>query len=86
MNALADAGLQCIGLKGWEFRKLYPVPAMRQMSNLDILVNLNAFGTIKAAMEGIGYRGGVKGNLRQAFKFSIFRKPGIMRQDIEATQ
>ena len=60
LNALADAGLRCIGLKGWELRNLYPDFTMRQMSDLDILVNPYSFGAISAVMKKMGYRGGTK--------------------------
>ena len=47
---------------------------MRQMSDLDILVNPYAFGTIKAAMEGIGYYGGAN---EPPGKHDSFRKKEV---------
>lgn len=38
LKALSEAGLNCIGLKGWELRNFYPKKYMRQMADLDILV------------------------------------------------
>jgi len=58
LHALSDAGLSCIALKGWELRKLYPVPTMRQMADLDILVKPYNFAAIKAAMEKLGFSSG----------------------------
>ena len=58
LRALSEAGLSCIALKGWELRKLYPEPTMRQMADLDILVRPYDFEKIKAVMDGLGYSSG----------------------------
>lgn len=55
LKALSDAGFNCIALKGWELRKLYPEPTMRQMADLDILVRPYEYGRIKAVMNQLGY-------------------------------
>ncbi len=55
LKALSDAGMHCIALKGWELRKLYPEPTMRQMADLDILVKPYDHRSIKAVMERLGY-------------------------------
>ena len=55
LKALSDAGFNCIALKGWELRKLYPEPTMRQMADLDILVRPNEYGRIKAVMKQLDY-------------------------------
>lgn len=55
LQALSVARLSCIVLKGWELRKLYPQPTMRQMADLDILVKPYDFGIIKTVMEKLGF-------------------------------
>ena len=80
IKALARAGLNCIALKGWELRKLYPDPTMRQMADLDILVHPYDFNTIKTTMEGIGYKGGSECTwkhdcfTRREIKFEIHKR------------
>lgn len=53
--AFNEAGLDCIGLKGWEMRKLYPQITMRQMADLDILVRDYDYKTLKNIMTKLGY-------------------------------
>lgn len=55
LERLAQAGFQCIMLKGWEMRKLYPDHTMRQMADLDILVRPYQYNRIKSVMEGLNY-------------------------------
>ncbi|MBQ7437657.1 MAG: nucleotidyltransferase family protein [Oscillospiraceae bacterium] len=55
MTALRAAGLDCIGLKGWETRKLYPQETMRQMADLDILVRPYHFKQIADIMRGLKF-------------------------------
>ena len=55
LNALSDAGFDCIALKGWELKKLYPRSNMRQMADLDILVRPYEYRRIKAIMEKLGF-------------------------------
>ena len=55
LSSLSDAGLDCIGLKGWELRKMYPEPNMRQMSDLDILIRPYDYNRIKEVMVNLGY-------------------------------
>ena len=57
LRALSDAGMDCIGLKGWEMRKFYPNSGMRQMSDLDILISPYHFPSVKNVMEQIGFTG-----------------------------
>lgn len=58
LQKLGAAGFQCIALKGWEMRKLYPDQTMRQMADLDILVRPYRFDRIKAIMEELGFASG----------------------------
>ena len=55
LTELSNDGMDCIALKGWELRKLYPEPTMRQMSDLDILVKPYDYSRIKAVMERLDY-------------------------------
>lgn len=55
LKVLSEAGLKCIGLKGWELRNLYPKKHMRQMADLDILVSPYQFNKIKTLMLALGY-------------------------------
>lgn len=57
LAALSDAGMNCIALKGWEIRKLYPNMNSRQMADLDILVKPYNYASVKKTMEKLGYRG-----------------------------
>lgn len=55
LRAFNEAGLDCIALKGWEMRKLYPEITMRQMADLDILVRDYDYKTLKNIMTKLGY-------------------------------
>ena len=56
LNALSDAGFDCIALKGWELQKLYPRSNMRQMADIDILVRPYDYKRIKTVMKDLGFR------------------------------
>ncbi len=56
LSAFNQAGMDCIALKGWELRKLYPKPQMRQMVDLDILIRPYHYSAVKEAMERLGYQ------------------------------
>ena len=52
----ADAkGLDCIPLKGFLLRQLYPTPMMRSMTDLDVLVRNMDRQDVRLWMEGMGY-------------------------------
>ncbi len=55
LQQLNSAGIDCIALKGWELRKLYPKTNMRQMADLDILVREYDYPTIKILMTEMGF-------------------------------
>lgn len=55
LNALSEAGMSCIALKGWEMRKLYPKSAPRQMVDLDILVFPYDYSRIESSMKKLGF-------------------------------
>ena len=52
IDTFADAGVDCIALKGWELRKLYPLPFMRQMADVDIFIRPYDYLQLKKMMEG----------------------------------
>jgi len=56
LTALGNAGLNCIALKGWELRKLYPNMQMRSMADLDILVNPYDYKSILNVFTSLGYK------------------------------
>ncbi len=57
LDALSGEGFDCIPLKGWELRRLYPDGVGRQMADLDILIRPYQFGQLKKAMERVGFTG-----------------------------
>ena len=57
LNKMNELGYQCIALKGWELRQMYPHDNMRQMADIDILFYDYDYGKIKKAMEELGYIG-----------------------------
>lgn len=70
LGGLRDAGFDCIPLKGWEMRNLYPDKAMRQMADLDILVQPYEHKRIKAVMEKLGFTG----DAESSWKHDCFKK------------
>lgn len=73
IEALAAAGLDCIGLKGWELQKLYPRQVARQMADLDILVHPYEFKRIQAVMDKLDFHSGSESN----WKHDSFLKQNI---------
>ena len=73
IEALAAAGMDCIALKGWELRTLYPDITMRQMADLDILVRPYNFLKIKSVMEKLGF----SGEYETAWKHDSFKKSDV---------
>ena len=55
LRILSKRGMDCIALKGWELRKLYPKEHMRQMADIDIFVRPYHFSKIEEAMLTLGY-------------------------------
>ena len=55
LDTLSQYNLDCIALKGWALRRLYPKEQMRHMADLDILVYPYQFDKIKEAMISLGY-------------------------------
>mgnify|MGYP002623598762 CR=1 FL=1 len=71
LESLSENGFNCIALKGWELRKMYPQENMRQMADLDILVSPYEYAKIKSVMSSIGYS---SENDESSWKHDDFRK------------
>ena len=56
LQALGVAGMDCMGLKGWEMRSFYPSTAMRQMTDLDLLVRDYDSKAVRRVLESLGYK------------------------------
>ena len=60
VTALNEAGVRFLLLKGAALRRwLYPEPAMRVMSDIDLLVPESTHAAATAVMEALGYRPGL---------------------------
>ena len=75
LYALSDSGFSCIALKGWELRKMYPKPTMRQMADMDILVREYEFKKLCAVMEHLEFVS-VSGT-ESSWKHDSFRKQDV---------
>lgn len=73
LQALSSEGLDCIALKGWELRRLYPKMTMRQMADLDILVRPYEYQRIRSIMENLG----ALGEEESSWKHDSFIKDGV---------
>lgn len=57
LEALGEAGLDCIPIKGWEMRKFYPNPQMRMMVDIDLLVKPYNYEAICSVMDRLEFTG-----------------------------
>lgn len=55
LSALCGDGMRCIGMKGWEIRRLYPNITMRQMTDLDVLVRPYNYARVRDVMSDLGF-------------------------------
>lgn len=55
LDAAEAAGVDCIPLKGYWLRKLYPSPIMRSMTDFDVLLREMDRGQIRPWMEAMGF-------------------------------
>jgi hypothetical protein len=78
LDALEQAGFDCIPLKGWFLRQLYADPLSRSMNDLDILVRRYEHGSVKRLMEELGY----KGESASAWKHENYKKPPYMNVEL----
>lgn len=57
LKAFGQAELNCMALKGWVLCQLYPKQMMRQMADLDILIQPYDYEQIKTILENLGFSG-----------------------------
>ncbi len=74
LDALEQAGLDYIPLKGWVQREMYADPLTRSMSDLDILFPDYRYREIREVMESLGYQS----YARSAWKHDTYRKKPYM--------
>ncbi|MCL2508975.1 MAG: nucleotidyltransferase family protein [Oscillospiraceae bacterium] len=55
LNAFEESGIDCAALKGFVLRPLYPLPGMRTMGDIDVLIRKEQAGDVRAVMERLGY-------------------------------
>lgn len=55
LEALGCSGMRCMGLKGWVMRGLYPRAAMRQMTDVDILIKPYSYEGVCEALDSLGF-------------------------------
>lgn len=73
LERLRSEGFDCLPLKGWEMRELYPDQTMRQMADLDILVRPYDHKRIRSVMEALGF----SGDAESAWKHDDYRKDTV---------
>ncbi len=56
LEEMEKAGLRAMPIKGYFLKNLYPVPALRYMTDTDILVDENRIDEIKPIMEKLGFK------------------------------
>lgn len=56
LGKMEQAGLRAMPLKGYFLKNLYPVPALRYMTDTDILVDEEKLDEIRSIMESLGFR------------------------------
>lgn len=56
LQKLADANIDHIPVKGYQIKKLYPNPSLRQMGDIDILVPKNQFDQLDSIIEANDYQ------------------------------
>lgn len=57
LNALQEAKIETVVLKGLYLRNLYPLPELRQMSDGDIIVKRDDFNRAGKVLSSLGYEG-----------------------------
>ncbi len=56
LGKMEEAGLRCLPLKGFYIKKKYPIPALRQMTDTDILIDADKVQEIIPIMESLGMK------------------------------
>lgn len=78
-EALASKGMWCLPLKGMVMRNIYPMPSMRQMADVDVLVKPYDYDRVKAVLEPLGYVGSTTGET--SWKHDSFKK-GVVHIEV----
>lgn len=73
--ALDEAGFHCIPLKGWDVRALYPQTTMRQMTDVDILVDGYDYERVAQVMESLGLK--PEGDEESIYKHDVYHKGAV---------
>lgn len=55
LQALDNAGVDHMMVKGCDLKRLYPKPELRPMGDADILIRTEQYDRVKAVMESLGY-------------------------------
>ena len=56
LQKMEENGLRCLPLKGFYIKKKYPIPALRQMTDTDILIDADKIQEIIPIMESLGLK------------------------------
>jgi hypothetical protein len=84
--ALSDAGVRHVPIKGMELlRTLYPDPGLRNLTDLDLLVDPGDFAAAHQALGGLGFEAGAKARAseqRYTHHVSYGRKGGVFRLEL----
>ena len=81
LAALSEEGLDCIALKGWIMRNLYPHAVMRQMVDIDILVRPYDYTRVLRVMSSLGYHASAEGDSSWKHDNFFFGATGIRNCD-----
>ena len=79
MRSLVEAGFRFVPLKGWYIRDLYPRTSMRQMTDVDLLVEDYDYNTICSVMGQLGFTPENDGESYE--KHDVFHK-GIVTMEV----
>ncbi len=55
LSSLEKTGIDCLPLKGWVIKDMYPMPAMRYMCDIDILFKEENAEKVRDVLQGLGY-------------------------------
>lgn len=55
LSSLEKNGIDCMPLKGWVIKDMYPLPAMRYMCDIDILFKKEEADRVRSVLEKLGF-------------------------------
>lgn len=67
LKAFEDNSIDCMPLKGYLIKNIYPKPDMRQMADIDILFKNEQSEQVRGLMLGMGFTEGFKGAKHDAY-------------------